>query len=302
MDRVKKHIKSILTLLILAVTIIAFGYYFAAHPNVRQQLLSVPPLVLVALLGLYSLFTGSLALILVATLKLCRATIPTTESLLLTIYSSIVNFFGPLQSGPGFRAVYLRKRHKVYLKNYALATLLYYGFFAGFSAISLLSGLIGWRWITLLVVTGIVLGLALLRSPLPLAVRIRKLNLRGLGLLAAATLLQVLLVAVIYFVELRAVDTHIAFSQALIYTGAANFALFVSLTPGAIGFRETFLLFSSNLHGIDHQTVLAASLIDRAFYVAFLGLSFLIALGFHAKDRLQISSLKAVPVPTEAPK
>ena len=108
--------------------------------------------------------------------------------------------------------------------------------------------------------------------------------------LALATLLQVFIVAVIYFVELRAVNSTISFKQAVIYTGAANFALFVSLTPGAIGFRETFLLLAHRLHHIPDSTVLSASLLDRAIYIVFLGILFLVALSMHAKDRLAVKA------------
>ena len=73
---------------------------------------------------------------------------------------------------------------------------------------------------------------------------------RGLLIrLAVVTFLQVLLTAITYFVELKAVNPHIGWHQALSYAGAANFALFVSLTPDAIGFREAFLVLSQ---GISH--------------------------------------------------
>ena len=78
------------------------------------------------------------------------------------------------------------------------------------------------------------------------------------------------MLVLIYYVELTAVAPGVSVSQAVIYTGAANFALFVSLTPGAIGFRESFLLFTERLHGIDAGTIVAANTLDRAVYIVFL--------------------------------
>lgn len=282
----KKYLKPAAAVIVLAVTVIAFIYYFTQHPEARHQLASVPPLTIVLLLALYGVFLLSLVWIQSATLGLCETRLGRRENVLLTIYSSIVNFFGPLQSGPGFRAVYLKKKHGTKLKNYTVATILYYLFFAGFSGLFLLSGVIGWLWLIVLLIIGLGVLALVLRSNLSFVQRFRQLHLQSLYRLALATLMQVCTVAVIYYVELRSVDPGVHFSQAIIYAGAANFALFVSLTPGAIGFRESFLLFSQHLHHIDRSSVLSASLIDRGIYVVFLGFLFVLALSLHARDRL----------------
>ena len=74
------------------------------------------------------------------------------------------------------------------------------------------------------------------------------------------------------------------------YSGAANFALFVSLTPGAIGFRETFLIFTEHLDRINTATVLSANVIDRSVYIVFLAILFLLAIGINLKKRLRVKS------------
>jgi uncharacterized membrane protein YbhN (UPF0104 family) len=78
----------------------------------------------------------------------------------------------------------------------------------------------------------------------------------------------------------------------LSYTGAANLALFVSLTPGAIGFRESFLYFSQSLHHITTAQILSANLIDRAVYVIFLLLLLLVVLIMHVGKRLRLKDLQ----------
>jgi uncharacterized membrane protein YbhN (UPF0104 family) len=284
---VKKQLKQFLALLILATTIGVFAYYFRHHPEAWRQLSHVPPTTLVVLFFLYLCFVGCLALILLATVALCNIHLPARDATLLTMWSSIINFFGPLQSGPAFRAVYLKKAHGVSLKNYGVATLLYYGFFALISGIFLLSGLFSWYVLSALIILGAVVAVLFLRSPLAVAKKVRALPLKHAYKLGLATLLQVVLVAVIYTVELKTIDPSISVHQAIIYTGAANFALFVSITPGAIGFREAFLVFSEKLHHISAATILAANLIDRALYVSILAVMLVIALSIHAESRLK---------------
>jgi uncharacterized membrane protein YbhN (UPF0104 family) len=95
---------------------------------------------------------------------------------------------------------------------------------------------------------------------------------------------QVILTAIIYFVELRATGTNAGIGQSLVYAGSANLSLFVSLTPGAIGVREAFLLFTQSLHGIAPAAIVSAGILDRAFYVVFLIAMFLVASAFHVRD------------------
>lgn len=80
--------------------------------------------------------------------------------------------------------------------------------------------------------------------------------------------------------------------EVLTYTGAANFALFVAITPGAIGFREAFLLFSQDLHGIARDSIVAANVLDRAAYIIFLGVIFILTLSMHTAKRLQAHKIR----------
>jgi uncharacterized membrane protein YbhN (UPF0104 family) len=273
-----------LALLILVVTVSVFVDYFLTHKSVRQQLSHTSPSVLAVILLLYLGTVGALILINAATLRLCRVHLKTQENLLLTAYTAVINFFGPLQSGPAFRAIYLKRKHRLNLKHYAVATFMYYFFFAGFSGIFLLSGVLKW-WLVPLTLLGIGIMLALTRSPF-LARRLAQVDLAGWYYLAGATLLQVSLVAAIYYTELHSLSAHITLSQAIIYTGAANFALFVSLTPGAIGFRESFLVFSERLHHISGSLIVAANIIDRAMYLVLLLILALFLVITHARSRL----------------
>jgi uncharacterized membrane protein YbhN (UPF0104 family) len=283
---------------VLLVTIIAFIRFFAEHPNYIHQLGRVSPWWIVGVVLLNVPMVGLLVLLTATSLALCGERLSWKENFLLTAYSSIVNFFGPLQSGPGVRAVYLKTRHQVRLRDYTLASLLYYGLFAFFSALFLLIGTRPW-WQTTLALAAVA-GL----SYLLIRWFIRKdkkkndsqfaLRPRALSALLIITFLQVLLTTITYFVELKAVNSHITWGQAVSYAGAANFALFVSITPDAIGFRESFLYVSQKLHHVSTANILSANIIDRGAYVIFLVLLFLLVLSMHAKDKLHITGLKRV--------
>ena len=280
-----------LPVLLVAITAAVFVWFFAKHPAVRHALGATDPWVLLLIAALYGLFLLCLVWVYALTLRLCDKRLGVQEGFLLTCYSTIVNFFGPLQSGPGVRAAYLKQKHQVKLRDYTAATFIYYGLYAVVSALFLFLGSQFW-WLA--VPAAILVGVfSYLIVRLVYKRGLKKgsavqldLNPKLLGLLLVATICQLATQALIYFVELRAVQAHETIRQAITYGGAANFALFVSLTPGAIGFREAFLEFSRRLHHISTAHILAASVIDRAVFVAFLGLLFLIVLGLHAKDRL----------------
>ena len=270
---------------VVIVTAAVFVLYFVQHPSVRHQLSHISLTVLLSLLALYALSIAALALTTLATLRLCRLKVEAKEGLLLTAYSAVVNFFGPLQSGPAFRAVYLKKKYRLDLKLFAMASLGYLLFWGIYSMIFLLSGLLKW-WLVPLSILSLLAGLALLRSKW-MAPRLKQLDLRNWYYLAIATLLQMVFVTLVYFVELRTVAPGTGFGQAVTYTGAANLALYVSLTPGAIGFRESFLVFSQHLHHISNSTIVAANILDRAVYIVLLALLAVLIFATHASDRLK---------------
>lgn len=291
----KRSIKLTLVILILAGTITAFVHYAATHPDVIRKVKDLSPATLAALLGFYALWFACVAAVMRVSLRMYGKTISRRENLLLNAYSSLVNFFGPGQSGPAFRGVYLKKRHDFKLKHYIFTTLLYYAFYAVLSAFLLFVGSRPW-WQTALLMLGAAAGSIVIlrwyarRSSIKSEPGINPVN---LCLLFAITGVQMVAQVGIYFVELHNVSPGVSFSQILTYTGAANFALFVSITPGAIGIREAFLVFSQNLHHISNAAIVAANIIDRAAYLVVLGIMFVIVIIFHAKDKLHVRQIKS---------
>jgi uncharacterized membrane protein YbhN (UPF0104 family) len=278
----KKMLRTFLAATVILTTIAVFIWYLNGHPEIIRALKDIPRARLALLLALYGVFQLTLVWIQRATLELCDLKLGRKESALVVMYSSIINFFGPLQSGPAFRAAYLKSRYNLSLKKYGFATLLYYLFYGLFSILLLGAYLIGWWAVPVCIV---LVAVAPLAGRIP---RFSTLDINKARNLAAASLSQVLIMTVIYFVEIRTFAPTVSYIQGLIYTGAANLALFVSLTPGAIGFRETFLVFSQSLHHVSNQVIAAASIVDRAVYIVLLLICAAIVFGLHAQDSLRV--------------
>lgn len=293
---------------VLIATVLFVVHFFTTNPQYLERLRQVSPGVIALVILLNIPATVALAWAYYAILQLCGKPIAMKENLLLTAYSSIINFFGPLQSGPGVRAVYLKTRHKVRIRDYMLGTLIYYAFYATFSALFLFVGMRPW-WQTLLglvVVAGFsaaVIGWFIRRNSKRAAAeetRLFALRRGALLALAIAVLLQVTFNASYFYVELRAVNPSISISQAISYTGAAGFSMFVSLTPDAVGFREAFLVFSQQVHHVSTADILNANIIDRGSYLLYLILLLLFTLSIHARDRLHLRNWRQSAKATES--
>ena len=277
------RVRGAIIIAIVLLTFGVFGYYLSTHPDVISTLLSLPPALLFLLTIGYLATIAANAYVLHASLKFIGHRVAYSDNVLLTSYSSIINFFGPLQSGPGARAAYLKTKHGVRLRDFFGTTLLFYGFFAiinvcilGTSAILRYPSILTISLAIVVGVCGAVVFFTLRSRSKRFGRALQSLKLTdfnfwkiGIGALGLS-----IATAGIYFTELHHIAPQISFWQALIYAAAANLSLFVSLTPGAIGFRESFLVISEKLHGIDISTILSANIIDRAFYIVFLAVLF----------------------------
>ena len=299
-----QNLKKYLGYLVIIITIVGFGVYLKLNPAVIDQLRSTKISTIVIVLFLYSFMTGILIIISKVLLRLSDMVLSEKENALMIMYSSVVNFFGPLQSGPGFRVVYLKKKHDINIRKYLSANVVYYSFFALISGSFILSGVISMGYALLLGVLAIciailspnvfryipVIGSSKYFSNIKeVASKFRK----EIVMLALLTATQLVTITGVYFVELKSIDASVQFWQAIIYAGAANLSLFVSLTPGALGFRESFLFFSQRLHQINSDTIVAASILDRALFVLFLALMMLVILLVHGKQLLSVGRIKS---------
>lgn len=297
----KKQIKLIGGLLIVAATIAVFAWYIAGNPAIGQQLRSTSAWTVLGIIALYGVWLLALMGVLAGSLLIYRKRMSFGENFLLNSYSSVVNFFGPGQSGPAMRGAYLKLKHGVRIKQYIYATLIYYAVYAVLSGIILAAAALPW-WLT-------VLGTLAIAGVSTLVLRFfhrrnqRQIDdsgqpagrggaLRPYVIIALAAALQVAALVAIYYLELRSLDANVSLGQVLSYTGAANMALFVAITPGAIGFREAFLVFSQELHGISNDLIVAANVLDRAVYVVFLGLLCVAIFSLHAQKKLGLKAMQ----------
>lgn len=290
----KRWLKLTLVILILTGTVTAFILYARSHPEVVRKIGDIEPAMLVPLMLFFVLWFATLVFSLQVTLRMFGKPLKTQENILLNAYSSLVNFFGPAQSGPAFRGLYLKKRHGLPLKYYIFGTLLYYAFYAVLSAFLLFVGSRPWWQTALLVVAAGICSVAVLRWYIKRSKLTQHsgVNLTNLSWLLVAVAVQMVAQVGMFYIEVSSVDPTASFSQILTYTGASNFALFASITPGAIGIREAFLVFSQDLHHISNTVIVAANIIDRAAYLIFLGILFIMVLALHAKDKLHVASVR----------
>lgn len=287
----KRILSRLAVVAILLVTAALFVRYFTQHPEYWHKLGQVSPWVVVWVVLLNIIMLGVLVVLSDFTIRMTGKRIGPKENFILTSYSTLANFFGPLQSGPGVRAVYLKSKYKVRIRDYTLATLIGLGLFALYNALFLLVGTRPW-WQTMFAVGGVggfsygVIHFFISRDKEPDDSHFRITGKLLAGIMAG-TFVQAALMVIWYYIELHAVNPGIEFSQAISYTGAANFSLYVSITPAATGIREAFLVFSQGLHHVSTGDIAAANLIDRASYLIFLGLLFLVVLSTHAGSKLR---------------
>ncbi|AQX80794.1 hypothetical protein BWO91_13220 [Plantibacter flavus] len=276
---VKAHRRGIGVAVLIAFAVFLIVYVWL-NPDVLADALSIGWGNLAVLFGLYVVVLLTHFLILITTVRLCGKRIAVGPGASLTVYSTVANFFGPLQTGPGVRAVYLKTTVGVRLRDYTSATLFYLFVFGAVNA-SLLF-LTTFPWLSAL---GIAIGAAIV------VLATWKLGLADqagtVAAIAGITVVQALVMSVIYFVEVNAVAGPYDFMHSLVYAASANLSLFVSLTPGAIGIREGFLYFAQHLHGIPSDTIVAAGIADRAIYAVFLGVLFLISGALHLRSAVQ---------------
>lgn len=270
--------KPLLAITGIVVTFGVFGVYLMNHPSVLQNLTSISPLVLSVLLILYCLVVVTNAAITYIIVSLCSKRISAKNSLLLTTYSTIINFFGPLQSGPSTRAVYLKNKIGLRIRDFTYVTILYYAAFAVING-----SLLFMTAVPIITALGITVGFLLV---VVTANKIRSWRPKFVATIYGITLIQIILMSTIYYIELLTVHTSVTFFQALTYGASANLSMFVSITPGAIGIREAFLAFAQSLHHVPFASIVTAGILDRAFYVAFLLILLIVSTGFHVKQLL----------------
>jgi uncharacterized membrane protein YbhN (UPF0104 family) len=288
----------ILRLLLTIFVFLLFGYYFFRNRSDFSRLADIPlPYLLFILLGQLLVVVSNVGILIVLVRIASRriATLPATRVI---AYSSVINFFGFLQGGLGFRGIYLKKYLNISLKTYSLLTLLQYAVLFGLTGFIISLGFLmiypEYAW---LVLPGVAAAIALgglifygsrfhkiptlhkLEGVRPLALKHKG----DIGLLLLFAILQLAGSFMAYGFELHALGAEFSLSGLLIFAGLAQFSILFALTPGAIGIREALLLLVAEQIHLTTQTVILSATIDRLVY--FVTLACLLPFYFSVKDR-----------------
>jgi uncharacterized membrane protein YbhN (UPF0104 family) len=282
---------------LLVLTLAAFVYYFLHNKEGFSRIgdLTLWQVVLVIIGQSIVIFSNILVLIIFG--RFIEKHVPFAQSARITAYSSLINFFGFLQGGVGLRGLYLRRDFGMPLRQYAALTTVQYLILFSIAGSFLIIG-IGlsaslWQALfLLLVIAAGLLGVTMLyRMRLPFVVRqahrLNKLSVvfkkRPLASLLGVIVLQLCGSLLANSVELSAIGASISLGSLLIYTGIAQFAIVIALTPGAVGIREGLLLIVQGQMHLTSQDIVVASTIDRIVYFITLALITPLALGAKRK-------------------
>ncbi len=281
--------KRIISVSLILITLLFAVYYFSKNTYLLKELKNIPIYLFVIIFLLFWVMLLVLSLVFEMYIRLAHKSLKPKENILLNAYSQFINFFVPGQSGPIVRGYYMKKKKDLKVIDFTLVTLIYFFIYAFISLFFIILGSQS-VWISLISLILISLVTFIFYKYYLVKKNISRLNLssKNLFYLFLATLLQVLLQALIYYLELHSINHGIKVSQVITYTGAANLALFVALTPGAIGVRELFLVFTQKLHHVPISETILANTIDRSVFIVFLLSIGIFITVFKVKDTLKI--------------
>lgn len=287
----KKRLGKFIRLFLTVLTLCLFVYYFANNKSEfsRLQDLSIFSIALI-LIGQLTVLASNV-FILIFLMRIANKKISFVTSSRVIAYSSLINFFGFLQGGLGFRGFYLNRYYKLSLKDYTLLTILQYLCVFGISFIMICAGLwwINYSFIPILVLAFSLIILFVFKNKIfKLLTKTRLYKLPELitkhgvaiGVLLALSLIQFFGSALAYGVELHVVGAHFSLGALLIFTGVAQFAILIALTPGAIGIRESLLFLVQGIMAISTASIILAGTIDRVIYFLLLLIITPFAIGF----------------------
>ena len=294
----KKIISNVVTVGFL----VAFLWYGLTNKDMLQALgnVAVWSLLLVAA-GKMIVFVSN-GLFTKWTAELFTKKFSLAHGIYITILSAIGNFFGPLLGGASIRAVYLKKYHNLSYSKFTATLMGYYLIlFISNALLAILSlvllpkthqtgFLIGFFVVWLLFMVGI----SFVR--LPKRHRFKKLEQYKLSRFVLKVLYEieegwqvliknrVLLTRLLFlaflslggtyfvsFIEFQALGIPLNVGALGLYTAIVATSLLLSLTPGAIGIRESLLVLVGTTLDISNHQIVQIAIIDRGVHFLLLG-------------------------------
>lgn len=274
-----KSNKKIFSLIITFFVLTVFIIYFINNKNQFSVIADI------SLIQTLTILTGQIiiilanSLILVHIARLFKKKIPLIEAFQVTSYSAIINFFGFLQGGVGFRGYYLYKKFDISVKKYIAMTTLQYLFIFSISLLLILVGLaatgnIKFAITSLLFIIICLFVFFMISHKVSFLKNLRERFVSTLTESSKSTFTMVFFLSMLqlfgsglaYFAALNAVGAEVNFGSLLIYTGLSQFSILIAITPGAIGVREALLLIAQKQMNLSTQNIVLAATIDRIVY------------------------------------
>lgn len=308
---IKRRFSSIIALTFIAV----FVAYFVRNAHSFKPLLEVSLISLIAAALTKMLLNLVNGYFMKWTVEVFTPRLPLRETVYIAILSGIGNFFGPLLGGAAIRATYLKKVHNLSYSLFASTLAGYYVIlFAANSVLAIVSILFlhaSSYAFSLIIFFGVWLAamIVMMAIRLPRRERFGRLEskngiarfcltvlydidtgwrtlLKKKGLVPRLLFLAAcgfLITFVTGLIEFRAVSVPITLAGLGLYTAVVTCSMLVSLTPGALGIRESLLLLTSSVMGVGHAQILQVSVIDRGLTFFMLGILYLMTHWFKPK-------------------
>ncbi|USN96598.1 MAG: flippase-like domain-containing protein [Candidatus Nomurabacteria bacterium] len=306
--KIVQNVKLIFSVFIVAVFIL----YFVLNAKSFEPVLHVNPIYLLfisicSILGIVSngIFTKIV-------LKSFDRDISTRESIFVSLIAAVGNFFAPAGSGLGFRAVYLKKKHKLPYSDYV--TILSGNYvmvfiivsLMGIVALALLGGGVGreesvakatlWLVFTLLfllstpllfirkqnTIKTIKTNNSIMQKIIVIAGRIsngwikitsdRSLVVKLLVLIVINTSVSTISLALIMI----ALQFSFTVPALFLFSALGSLTTFINITPANLGVKEAVYIASSSVLGFTTGQILSIALVDRATQFFVLAVAWLI--------------------------
>ncbi|MEX0881685.1 MAG: lysylphosphatidylglycerol synthase transmembrane domain-containing protein [Candidatus Saccharimonadales bacterium] len=306
------------SLLITAFVAVVFTLYFVFNTERFRPLLEINIYLLgiIVLANFVGIFTNGLFTKFI--LEPFNKFISVSESLYVSVISSIGNFFAPAGTGFGIRALYLKKKHGLPYSefistlsgNYVIVLLI--NSFMGLVALYFLRDQYSAQYLVLTIVFSLMfvvsLALSLIRFPLSEEDRVAKskswlvksffrviygwskivsnkwLILRLISLVSA----NFLLATFMYWAIIESVHLSIGIPELLLFTVLGSLTIFINITPANLGVKEAIYLFSSSVLGFSVSDILLIAIVDRGVQFTVLFTLWIVSLRLKAKERLNL--------------
>lgn len=285
MNKIKQYVSYCiaLTFIILAM------YYYFKNPHALEMMMDLKLSYTTLLLGIQLLITVLAAYLQNIFIRHFNVNLNSKEWMGLYLVNSFLNLYIPAQGATILKALYLKKKHGLVYTEFLVL-------FSGILFLSLYAGLLSYCMIYFFIVFPVnpilrnifyvalvyvtllsLIGLFpeflsnfivknskfekinLLISSLEQILFHKKLLVHSL----AINFSIVFCYTIQFWVAFKALDYHSSFWQCMIIAIVPNLTLFIMITPGNIGLRESLIVMTCHMIGIEVELSLASSIIIR---------------------------------------